>query len=462
MTKNNIWLSLSLCAALVSGCGGDDEACDPALQTGCDTGLVCEQVQDAEPACFAPVLIRGDVFDLVSDGAVGDAHIVALDVNGAAVSSVAISASSGTYELPIPSTRLADGSPTPVTITLRADAAGYLPFPSGLRQALPIDTGTAMDTGDARVVDSSLTDIGLLPLPADSGNAAIFGSVSMPDNRTGVLVVAEADGVGHVGIANRDGDYRIFNVPAGSYTVTAYARGVSYESKEASVDAGGESEIDLALTDVVPGAVSGSVQIVNAPGGSVTSVILVLESTFNELWGRGQAVPGLRAPDSGSTPDITGDYTIEGVPAGRYVVLAAFENDALVRDPDLSIGGTSILHIEVQPDMTTVVAGFKVTEALEIVSPGAREPEAVSGPIAFSWIDDSSEDLYTVELFNGFGELVWMKTMPGVSGSEPGMMYDGETLEPGMYYQFRVTSSKDGSSISRSEDLEGVFYIHTM
>ena len=39
---------------------------------------------------------------------------------------------------------------------------------------------------------------------------------------------------------------------------------------------------------------------------------------------------------AGEPPSITNGeaWTIEGVPDGRYVVLAAFENDSCVRDPD--------------------------------------------------------------------------------------------------------------------------------
>jgi hypothetical protein len=35
--------------------------------------------------------------------------------------------------------------------------------------------------------------------------------------------------------------------------------------------------------------------------------------------------------------------------------------------------------------------------------------------------------------------------------------YGGPALTPGMYYRFRATSWKDGSPISRTEDLRGVF-----
>lgn len=453
------YLALFAAAGAWAGCGSD-EPCDPVAQSGCESGLACEVVEGGEPACFAPVVLRGRVFDLADDAAVSSARVVALDTNGAAVSEVAVSGDTGDYELSIPSTRREDGTPIPVELTLRAAAAGYQTFPSGLRQALPIDTSNPADSGDALVVESVLTEVGLIALPADAGQGSIAGTVEVPENQAGVLVVAtSAAGEGFPAVASRSGDYRIFNVPAGDYEVLAYAFGVNYTPAQVSLADAAEEQVDLTLADSAPGTVSGSVQIVNAQGGAATSVILVVESTFDAVLARGQTVPGLRVPTPGEAPNVTSEYTFEGVPAGRYVVLAAFENDALVRDPDVSIGGTSTLHIEVTPGMTTTVEGFKVTEALEIFSPGAQGAESVEGTPSLSWKDDSSEDQYLIEVFDAFGEIIWDSTIAGVSGGTPSIPYEGPALQPGMYYQLRVTSSRDGVPISRTEDLKGVFFV---
>lgn len=443
---------------VLTACGGDDEVCDPSAQSGCEDGLVCEVVTGGDPACFEPVVVRGNVFDLGEGFGVEGARVVALDINNAPVSSVAVTDASGDYALGIPSARDENGEPHALELTLRADAAGYQSFPSGLRQALPVDTGTAQAVdGEGWVVESALTDIGLLSLPGDAGAGAIFGAVELPDGGVGVLVVAvDGQGVGHAAIADRDGDYRIFNLAAGEHTVTAYARGVSYASAVAQV--AGDTEVDLALSGEPTGTVTGQIQIVNAPGGSVTSVILAVESTFDEGLARGAVPPGMRAPEPGMAPDVAGVYTIDGVPAGRYVVLAAFENDSLVRDPDLSIGGTSLLHIEVAAGGTTTVDGFKITEALEVLGPGADGPEEVTGAPVLTWEDDSSEDSYDVVVLDAFGEVVWDTSIAGVSGGTPQVAYEGPALAPGMYYQFRATSVKDGTPISRTEDLKGVFY----
>jgi hypothetical protein len=139
------------------------------------------------------------------------------------------------------------------------------------------------------------------------------------------------------------------------------------------------------------------------------------------------------------------------------VVLAAFENDDLVRDPDTSIGGTDIVTIEVS-GADVEVDGFKVTEALAVVSPGAEQVETVEAPVTLTWADDSSEDSYLVEVYDALGERVWSAEGdfdPG--GSAPASVaYDGP-LQPGMVYQFRATSLKDGVPLSTTEDLRGVF-----
>jgi hypothetical protein len=92
------------------------------------------------------------------------------------------------------------------------------------------------------------------------------------------------------------------------------------------------------------------------------------------------------------------------------------------------------------------------------MTPGADVAEEVTGTPTFAWADDSSEDQYLVEVFDSFGQLVWSMTAPSVSGGMPSLAYAGPALQPGVYYQWRVTSSKGTCNLSRSEDLRGVFY----
>jgi hypothetical protein len=203
--------------------------------------------------------------------------------------------------------------------------------------------------------------------------------------------------------------------------------------------------------------VSGSVNIVNGQLGDATSVVFVVESTFDETIVRGETPAGFRAPAPGVEPNITKDFSIEGIPAGRYVVLAGFENDHLVRDAS-SIGGTAIVHQEVVEEQDVLIADqFKVTGAVDIVQPGAEGPQMVASAPTFEWLDDSSEDRYVVTVFDAYGTVVWLSGTPKSVVTLP---YGGPALQSGMYYQFRVESIKDpAEQISKSEDLKGVFYL---
>lgn len=445
----------------VAGCGGDDGPCDPVAQSGCSDGKVCEQVAGADtPACFAPVELRGRVMNLASSAGIAGARVVAVDVNGAAASGVAISAADGSYAIQVPAQRASSGAPGAFPVTLRADAAGFQSFPGTIRQPLPVDVATATLQDGAYVVQSAVTSIGLLAHTAGTG--AIHGHVEIADGHPGVLVVAEASGKGAAAIAARDGDYAIFNLDPGHYTVTAYARGHVYPPAE--IDVAGDIVLDLALGSAAPGSLTGQIEIVNGGTGSKTSVVAFVESTFDPVTGRGVLPPGLRSPSSGP-PDVSGAFSIDGVPPGRYVVVAAFENDDLVRDPDHCIAGTADAHVQVSAGQAAAIGtAFKVTGALAVMSPGAIQAEAVTAAPVLRWADDSSEDHYVVEVFDAFGQRVWNTTIAGVSGTTPTVSYGGP-MTPGMYYQFRVTSTKTQGGggmtceLSRTEDLRGVFYV---
>jgi hypothetical protein len=494
--------------ALVSGCQDKDldasenehakgESCDPASHDArhdeddetdpeaeyCAAGLACERVGDGDThVCAAPLEIRGYVFDALTEAAIEGAHVAALDETSAPVTDVAVSDAEGFYTLTVPARRDETGEiAEALRWTLIGAAADYDQFPGALRPAIPVNAQDAVempapdddddDTDDVlSVIENASTDVALIPLPSDqAGGATISGHIGEDDaeHGAGTLVVAEGAIVpAPHGIADASGNYTIFNVPSGAVTVRGYR--VDLEVEPASVDVGGEDvTVDLNVTSdehEALAAVTGSVNIVNAPGGSTTSVVLVPSSVFIEPLERGPVPFGLRAPQPPAAPDISGAFEISGVPSGTYKVLAAFENDELVRDPDESIAGTQIQEIEVAMGAALAVdESFKVTAALDVFAPGADAPERVATPPTFAWADDSSEDRYELVVYDALGNLVWEDRMvPGQSGGERvELAYGGPALQQGMYYQFRVTSFRDtpgGSpAISRTEDLRGVF-----
>jgi hypothetical protein len=452
---------------LATGCGGDDQAedkkpaCDFGAQTGCKDGQVCEMVEGdpATTGCFAPVVVEGRVVrsDDPTQGIEG-ARVVGRDENGATVSfRIALSGADGAYSLRVPTVRKPDGTPAVPDLLLRADAAGFATFPSGLRVAIPVDVSAPEKTSAGYRVENDSTTVALDELPDASGLGSVSGKV-LAEGAAGTLVVAGNAS----GVADSDGTYVIFNVPAGELEVRGYAAGLSLEPASASVKAGAEATgVDLAVSDAPLGAVNGSVSFVNA-SAQTTSVVLVVASTFNDALKRGEVPRGLRAFP------VSGQYGFADVPAGDYVVLAAFENDELVRDPDEAIGGTAIQSVSVA-GAPVDVDGFKITGALAVVGPGAEAPELLSGAPRFEWVDDSSEDGYEVTVLDTFGTEVWKDTeVLRVTGSATVTLdYGGPELSSG-YYQFRAVSWRDATKkggaaartyISATEDLKGVFIV---
>jgi hypothetical protein len=479
----------SFLSVLATGCGSDDQqsgppaACSVPDNSGCADGLECQSVAGGDPACFcstsrqtgcpgepgqeqvceevpgnnsgcfSPVHVTGTVFDLITSSPISGARVVARNANHAADSDVVVSDASGRYDLRVPTPRAPDGRPLTKAVTLRADAAGYVTFPLPPRVALPIQLELA--GGVPLTVHTTATDIGLLALPNASGLGTVTGAV-LGDNVRGTLVVAGGSpdsGGGVTGVASGDGSYAVFNVPTGSATVRGFKVGLQFASRTADVWSGvTTSGVDLESLGTAAAAVSGKIEIVNPGAGDHTSVILAVAETFDPTAARGEAPPGLRV---GS---VDGSFSISGVPEGQYVVLAAFENDFLVRDPDTSIGGTEIVKITVAGAPMMIEQSFKVTGSLDVLRPDKEE--RVGGTPTFSWDDDSGEDHYELVVFDAVGNKVWEDlAVPGVSGAKSvDVAYGGPPLSSGLLYQFRATSIKQGGApVSRTEDLRGVF-----
>jgi hypothetical protein len=479
-------LVIAASVVLFAACGDDDEkVCDTSVVTSCGPGKLCqadpdgnpvcvpgclpdnpatctadqacEQVEGGTPQCFAPVVVRGRIFKALDSSAIVGARIAARDDAGAVVGNVVTSSFDGTYDLRLAAKRSANGAPLSTIYTLRADAAGFLTFPGGLRPALPIDLATAVapTAGGPLIVQNAATSIGLLPFPGAEGAGTVRGVVQTA-NPGGTLVAAG----GSTGVADASGAFAVFNVAAGEVSVRGFAAGIQIVPATANVVAGQEASGIVLTQDAAKplASISGDVNIVNPEeGNDTTSVSLVLEETFIESLEIGEVPRGLRADG------ISNGFQITGVPDGRYVVLASLDNDGLVRDPDPGIAGTQIVHLQVENGVPSSTSfSFKVTGALAVRSPGAELPEEVTGTPTFVWADDAGAETFEVRVFDALGDVIWTTTVPNPNGSaDLSLAYGGtEALQPGMVYQFRVTSfDRGGDPQARTEELRGVFSV---
>ncbi len=457
-----------LALVMLGGCKKEStsDSCTLTDPSSCGSGLVCEAVQGGDPTCFEPVVIRGNVFDLETSADIGGALVVAIDANGAAVSGTATTAADGSYELRVPTTRDADGNVLAFDVTLRVSADDYLPFPKAPRFALPLSLADATLTGGEYLLETPATDVALLPMPTSgTPTGSISGTVS-GEGVEGALVVAVQGGVAvATAIVDTDGSYTLFNVPQGSTTLEVYRAGVVVTPIVVDLNVSSLTGQDLAVdAGTALGTVTGSLNFVDASSGAPsTSVILVPASTFDPDTVRGEAPAGLRI----EVPKSGGTFTLEGVPPGDYVILAAFENDNMVRDPDETQGGTAVLTVTVVAGQTTSAGSFKITNALTLVGPGGTTAETIGDVLpTFQWYNDPSSDLYELRVYDAYGTVVYERLdVPAGSGNQlvSYALPAGNELEDGMTYQWRLFSvdTNGNTYISASEDLEGVFTVDT-
>ena len=466
-----IRLALALVAVtLAAACGGFSSkgpVCSTDAQTGCAAGQYCEPVSNGAVGCFAPVLLRGTVVDPTGATTTLDgARVVALDANRAPVSTVAVSASGGAYELGVRATRDTSGKPASASVTLRADRQGYLTFPGGIRPALPIDLSTAALSGTSWIVSGPLTALQLLPL-VGGGIAYVHGTVARAPGGAAQLVVAEpvGGGTGLTGVADRDGSYAIFNLALGtSYVVKAYAKGANYVPVTTGVLANVDNTVSLALAGAAGATVSGDL-IFNNGATQNADVTLVIESTYLSTLDRGESAPGLTAHGVGNSP-----YTFTGVPDGKYVVLAAFGIDGNVRDLSSSSGMAAAPRVTVSGAPVTATS-FKIVPAVDLLTIGGTtvgvDPIVVVSTAApeFAWARgsvDAQAQTYRVLVFDSFGDQAWALDMDAAATDFA--VYAGSTLQAGMPYQLRILAIKETipvpstfDQLSQTEDLAGVF-----
>lgn len=426
-------------AVAFAGCGNDAGECKLGDPMACKDNQVCETYSDPggmHTSCFAPTELKGKITNADTGAAVAGARVVAIDGDShAAVGPVSLSDASGNYVVRVEAPRAANAKKQ---YTLRVAAAAFRDFPSGIRIALPITVAFA-DPKGAATVDGP-QDVALEPI-AMAPPGAIAGKVT-GSTVAGVLVVAEAAGKGQSAVSDSSGEYVIFNVPDGSYTVSGYFVGVNFTPVANVAVAGGRKDgVDLVPKGAAAGALTGTLSYVaGADTSTVTSVVLRLKSTF-------EVPPGLSTPAGNANP-----YQLAGVPDGTYDVLAAYPTDGLVKDPDPGISGTPIPTVTING--APVDAGaFKITDPVEIVGPDASAK--VTGAPMLSWMAYPSADHYLVEVFDSQGNPVSM------TDNVMGTSLPGPAGTPGRYYQWRITAfRKTGLKTiptSVSEDLRGVW-----
>ncbi len=343
---------------------------------------------------------------------------------------------------------------------LKLSRQGYIDVPapgiSAVTVTVELDTEI---TNDYQMQQSEIVNSGY-----------ISGQVTSSGNSTaGVLVVASNGSAGFSSVSDADGNYFIYNVPAGTYSVNGYIAGYYSNEIDATVVANSESSgNNIELTSGATGSLSGSVTFLAVNNGEV-DVTLTHPLTK-------ETIPGLDTETSG------GLYAMSNIPNGTYIARATYKNDGYVIDPDwiLKNGEPAVT---INDDALTL--DFSVTGALEIVSPvsdveTAKPVEITETVPTFTWSAYSSINDYVIEVSDINGNVIWggfddssgtiVKNIV-IPKSELSITYNSDgnassTLKQGSTYRWKVYASKDDAKedvgwklISVSEEQMGLFTI---
>ncbi len=282
-----------------------------------------------------------------------------------------------------------------------------------------------------------------------------------------VLVVAQNGHNGYSGITDAGGTYAIYNIPADTCSVQAWASGFVSTKPSVPVTAGVETQnVNLALSTGTMGTVTGMITFL------ATTNIEVDVSLLDPL--SREVIPGLVAVTQG------GVYTIANVPPGSYLARATYRNDGKVVDPDWIVKNG---EPEVIVSSGSVTRPFSVTGAVTLSSPtntaASIQPVDISKTLlTLTWQAYSSADNYVPEVSNQSGKVIWggfadnwttRRVLVAKSITSVQFNYDSsatEQLVPGREYRWRVYASKDDLKepngwklISVSEDQMGLIRI---
>ena len=429
-------LSLSLFSLLIvfSSCKKDPEP-TPAPTTGTVSGIVTD-------------------FDTSS--AIADVTVILFDAATNAPVMTTVTDASGNYSFEI------EGG----SYFIKFSGQGYLPNPPVGINPIPftIVNGEITDKPAQMIASGSSTD-GFISGQITDGSAGVAG----------VLVVAELNGVAYSAITDQDGNYSIFNVPAGTYAVTAFIAGYSSTVADAIVTASTETTaVDVTLTTGAAGSFNGTISIISQTGivtAPTTMDISLVHPVTRET------IPGL---SQSVTYSSSMSFSFADLADGTYIVRASYANDYIVVDPnEIATKGEYIVTVS---GGAAADIAIKATSAVSLSSPtntmDTTIPIEVTSAIpTFTWLQYPSTSDYVIEVIDATtGTVIWggfsnnftAKNIV-VNGLTIDYNSDGNatipSLESGKVYQWKVYASKNDTSvlgwhlISSSEDQMGLIKI---
>jgi hypothetical protein len=404
--------------------------------------------------------ISGKVTDLASGSALSEATVIAFNAEDNSPVSTTTTDGSGNYALDV----------SAGNYFLKFYRQGYLSVPGVGSEAVPFEVVAGQTaTQSAEMSASALTNLGF-----------ITGKVSVgTQGKSGVLVIAEANATAISAITDDKGNYKMFNVPAGSYQVKGFLSDFASVAVPAQVVANtATSAVNISLSQGASGQVSGTFKVISQT--TIATPPATMDISLVHPYTR-ETIPGLSLK---LTYSSSLNYSFSNVPDGTYIVRASYGNDYIVIDPD---------YVQKFGDYkVTVNGGVATPSSIDIVATSAAiltsptnemtttTPVESGATPTFQWASYPSTSDYVIEvtdattgsvIWGGFtntsGTLTKNITIPSSTTSVV-FNFDGKAtsaLVVGKVYRWKIYASKNNNQtsswnlIAASEEQRGLIKI---
>jgi hypothetical protein len=356
---------------------------------------------------------------------------------------------------------------SPGSYYVKVTAQGFNPVPLTNQAAIPFEIIDGQTTMESIILDAH-------PNAGNTGQVSGIVMIPAPDLNgvSEVLVIAE-DSVQELFascVSGPDGDFVLFNVEPGSYTLSTYHSGYRQISDPVPVDViveGIHEENDIEIFTHANADLSGQVTFLAITNG-IVDITLIHPGTRD-------TIPGL------STLNNTNNtYLLESIPPGTYIAWASFRNDDYVMDPNW-IFKEGLPEITFDVNTPDQILDFSVTGAVTITDPTNEASLVVPEIIheltpTFTWEKYPSAQEYIVEVFDSQGNTIWggfddagVVQHAQITAAQTSVEFDFDgsaraALQDGETYRWKIYADKDDvlnvqedTLISSSEDLMGLF-----
>lgn len=343
------------------------------------TVCLCHCKSEDETAKYA--FVQGKVLEKGTEQSISGVKITVFDLkNDAPMSHITTTNENGGYEFSLPAG----------TYYLKMEKQGYevIPDSYSFPNILSLGQKTQLSV-NYELTKTSLTGAGYITGSVKSENAPVAN----------VLVVTDNGTEGYSAISDANGNYTIYNVPAGSYSVNAYKTGNNASAVTTTVTSNTETKnINFNFTSAASATVTGA--ILFPTGVYKQEVDVRLINYFTQ-----DTVRGLR------TRTMKNNYEIKNVPVGKYIVNATYDNDSLVANPDEVLNSGKPV-INVTSGSGNFVKDINVVKCVSPIAPthsmtNIYQLEIPLKNLTFSWEKFPAADSYVVEITNLRGKTLW-------------------------------------------------------